>query len=113
MQILHVLASTVTFDTLVRLEGSPEAHAILDEAVATFHDAGIDVDGELVLGLTEQVPEAIYTAAEQFNADPLVFSPHHRGSLGALFDRRVSDAVAYTSRITVLLAPEAPAGKPN
>lgn len=113
MQILHVLASTVAFDTLVRLEDSPEARTILDEAVATLHNAGIDADGELVLSLTEQVPDAISTAAEQFNADLLVLSSHHRSSLAAFFSRRVSDAVAHTSRIAVLLAPEAPTGELN
>lgn len=113
VQILHVLASTVAFDTLVRLEDSPEAHAVLDEAVATFRNAGIEADGELVPGLTEEVPDAISTAAEQFNADLIVLSPHHRSSLVAFFDRRVSDAVAHTSRIAVLLAPEAPTGERN
>ncbi|MFC5911252.1 universal stress protein [Streptacidiphilus monticola] len=109
VRVVHVLASAVAFDTLVRLEDDPEAHAVLDEAVTTLRSAGIDADGELFLGLTDQVPAVISEAAAQFQADLVVLSPHHRGAVAAFFNHRVSDTVAHTSRIAVLLAPEAAA----
>ncbi|WP_431953275.1 universal stress protein [Actinacidiphila sp. bgisy167] len=108
VHVVHVLASTVAFDTVTPLEEDSEAGAVIDEAVATLHGMGVEkADGELVRDVTtQQVPGAISDAAEQFDADLLVLSPHHRGSVAAFFNPRVSDAIAHTSRIAVLLVPE-------
>ncbi|MFD8076269.1 universal stress protein [Streptomyces sp. NPDC059718] len=108
VHVVHVLASTVAFDTVVTLEEDSDAGAVVDEAVATLHDMGVaEADGELLRDVTTQeVAGAISAAAEQFKADLLVVSPHHRGSVAAFFNPRVSDAIAHTSRIAVLLVPE-------
>ncbi|WP_431961591.1 universal stress protein [Actinacidiphila sp. bgisy160] len=108
VHVVHVLASTVAFDTVMDLEEDSAAGAVVDEAVATLRGMGVEeADGELVRDVTTQeVARAISAAAEQFKADLLVLSPHHRGSFAALFNPRVSDAVAHTSRIAVLLVPE-------
>lgn len=108
VHVVHVLASTVAFDTVMTLEEDSDAGAVVDEAVATLHGMGVEVaDGEVVRDVTTQeVPGAISAAAEQFKADLLVLSPHHRGSVAAFFSPRVSDAVAHASRIAVLLVPE-------
>jgi nucleotide-binding universal stress UspA family protein len=108
VHVVHVLASTVAFDTVTPLEEDSDAGAVVDEAVATLRGMGVEeADGELVRDVTTQeVAGAISAVAEQFKADLLVLSPHHRGSFAAFFTPRVSDAVAHTSRIAVLLVPE-------
>ncbi|MEU3986168.1 universal stress protein [Streptomyces sp. NPDC026672] len=108
VNVLHVAASTATLAAVVPLEDEAEAKSILDAAVATLRESGVDAQGIAATGLTTQVAEIITTAAAETDADLLVLSPHHRGSLEALIDPRVSDAVAHKSRIAVLLAPEHP-----
>jgi nucleotide-binding universal stress UspA family protein len=106
VQVLHVAATSATLAAVIPLEDDVQAKAIVDEAVATLRDAGVDAEGTVARGLTTQIATAISTAAEEFQADLLVLSPHHRGSIAALFNPRVSDAVAHASRIAILLAPE-------
>nr|WP_306193176.1 universal stress protein [Streptomyces sp. MK5] len=108
VHVVHVAAATATLDTVVRLEDDAEAEAILDEAVATLRDEGIKADGTLATGLLSEVPSLITSAAEQFRADLIVLSPHHRGAVAALFNPRVSDAVTHASRTAVLLVPDEP-----
>lgn len=105
VHVLHVITTAVAGDTVVVLEDDDAARGVLDEALATLRASGVEADGELIRGLTGQVAEAVSAAAERFRADLLIISPHHRGSLAALFNPRVSDAVAHASRIAVLLAP--------
>ncbi|MFJ6084926.1 universal stress protein [Streptomyces sp. NPDC092369] len=106
VRVLHVVASAANLAAVVPLEDDSEAKAILDEAVATLRDKGIKAEPALARGLTTQVAAAISEAADEFGADLIVLTPHHRGSLEALFDPRVSDAVAHTSHAAILLAPE-------
>lgn len=108
VHVVHVLASAVAFDTVMNLEEDSDAGAVVDAAIATLHGLGVEeADGEVVRDVTTQeVAGAISAAAEQFKADLLVLSPHHRGSVAAFFNPRVSDAVAHASRIAVLLVPE-------
>ena len=49
---------------------------------------------------------AISETAEEFGADLVVLSPHHRSAIEALFQPRVSDAVAHRTGAAVLLAPD-------
>ncbi|MEU8735502.1 universal stress protein [Streptomyces tendae] len=103
VHVLHVVAATATFDTVIRLEDDTEAKTILDEAVTTLRNEGIEADGTLVNGLLNEVPGAIIAAADQHRADLIILSPHHRGAVAALFNPRVSDAVTHASRTAVLL----------
>ncbi|MEU8756344.1 universal stress protein [Streptomyces chartreusis] len=113
VRVLHVVAATTTFDTVVRLEDDAEARAIVDEAVAVLRGEGIEADGTLANGLLNEVPALITEAADQFPADLIVLSPHHRGAVAALFNPRVSDAVTHASHTAVLLAPEGPEAASN
>ncbi|MGW1208363.1 universal stress protein [Streptomyces sp. NPDC002499] len=106
VRVLHVVASAANLAAVVPLEDDSEAKAILDEAVATLRDKGIKAEPALARGLTTQVAAAISEAADEFDADLIVLTPHHRGSIEALFDPRVSDAVAHSSHAAILLAPE-------
>ncbi|MGW3286879.1 universal stress protein [Streptomyces sp. NPDC001002] len=106
VRVLHVVASAANLAAVVPLEDDSEAKAILDEAVATLRDQGIKAEPALARGLTTQVAAAISEAADEFGADLIVLTPHHRGSIEALFDPRVSDAVAHSSHAAILLAPE-------
>ncbi|MFJ8009164.1 universal stress protein [Streptomyces fagopyri] len=106
VRVLHVAASTATLAAVVPLEDDAQAKAVIDEALAALHDKGVKADAALVHGLTTQIATAISEAAVEFGADLIVLSPHHRGSVEALFNPRVSDAVAHASRAAVLLAPE-------
>jgi nucleotide-binding universal stress UspA family protein len=106
--VLHVVPSTVAGDTVVTLEDDTEGTALLENAVSMLQATGIKADGRLVHGLTNLVPSLISDAAEEFKADLLVLSPHHRRPFAALLTPRVSDAIAHTSGIAVLLAPEPP-----
>ncbi|GGL92337.1 universal stress protein [Streptomyces fumigatiscleroticus] len=106
VRVLHVAPSTATIAAVVSLEDDAEAKAVLDEAVTRLRDEGVDAEGTVANALTTQIATTISSAAEEWQADLVVLSPHHRGSLEALFNPRVSDAVAHTSRTAVLLAPE-------
>ncbi|GHB17572.1 universal stress protein [Streptomyces viridiviolaceus] len=110
VSVLHVAPSTATIAAVVSLEDDAEAKGILDEALARLRDAGVEAEGTVVDALTTQIATTISSAAEEWEADLLILSPHHRGSLEALINPRVSDAVAHTSRIAVLLAPEHESG---
>ncbi|WP_234538623.1 universal stress protein [Streptomyces shenzhenensis] len=106
VRVVHVITSAVSVAAIVALEDDTEAKAVLDEALADLRDRGIKAEGTLVRGLTTQVAEAISETAAEFGADLIVLSPHHRGAVEALFDPRVSDAVAHHTNTAVLLAPE-------
>ncbi|GGZ26040.1 universal stress protein [Streptomyces olivaceoviridis] len=106
VHVLHVVPSMVAGDTVVKLEEEAQGEAILEEALATLRDLGVEAEGQLAHSLTNQVPAAISAAVEDFKADLLVVSPHHRGAVAAFFNPRVSDAVAHAGGIAVLLAPE-------
>ncbi|MEU2742050.1 universal stress protein [Streptomyces sp. NPDC007095] len=105
VRVLHIDPSEVVYDTVVGLEDDSAAHRVLDSAVATLRQAGIQADGELLDGLVSDVAAAVQEAAEGFDADLIVLSPHHRTRLAAWFSPSVSDAIAHKSRIAVLLAP--------
>ncbi|MGW3461745.1 universal stress protein [Streptomyces olivaceoviridis] len=106
VHVLHVVTSMVAGDTVVKLEEEAQGEAILEEALATLRDLGVEAEGQLAHSLTNQVPAAISAAVEDFKADLLVVSPHHRGAVAAFFNPRVSDAVVHAGGIAVLLAPE-------
>ncbi|MEU5312265.1 universal stress protein [Streptomyces sp. NPDC021562] len=106
VHVLHVVTSMVAGDTVVKLEEEGRGEAILEEALTTLRGLGLEPEGHLAHSLTNLVPSVISAAAEDFKADLLVVSPHHRGAVAALFNPRVSDAVAHTNGIAVLLAPE-------
>ncbi|MFJ9539730.1 universal stress protein [Streptomyces sp. NPDC101225] len=106
VRVLHVVASAASVATVLPLEDDTEAKALLDEAVTILRDKGLKTEGVLARGLTAQIATAISESAEDFAADLIVLSPHHRGFVEALFNPRVSDAVAHASRTALLLAPE-------
>ncbi|MEU2339637.1 universal stress protein [Streptomyces griseoincarnatus] len=109
VRVLHVVPTTVAGDTVVRLEDDTQGAAVLQEALDFLQAGGTEADGRLVNGMAEAVPAVISEAVEEFQADLLILSPHHRSAFAALFHPRVSDAVAHASKIAVLLAPEQPA----
>ncbi|MFK4148882.1 universal stress protein [Streptomyces sp. NPDC004065] len=104
VRVLHIDPSEVVYDTVVGLEDDSTAHQVLDSAVALLRGAGVETDGELLDGLVPDVAAAVHRAAEDFDADLVVVSPHHRGRLAAWLSPSVSDAVAHSSRVAVLLA---------
>lgn len=106
VRVVHVAASAATLAAVVPLEDDAQAQAIVDESLAALRDKGVKADATVVHALTTQIATAISEAAEAFAADLIVLNPHHRGSVEALFNPRVSDAVAHASRTAVLLAPE-------
>jgi nucleotide-binding universal stress UspA family protein len=105
VRVLHIDPSEVVYDTVVGLEDDSAAHRVLDSAVATLRQAGVPADGELLDGLISDVAQAVQEAAEGFDADLIVVSPHHRSRLAAWFSPSVSIAIAHKSRVAVLLAP--------
>ncbi|MEU3519888.1 universal stress protein [Streptomyces sp. NPDC006654] len=105
IKVLHIITTAVSGNASVTTEDDATARGVLEETLSVLRGMDVKAEGELMRGLTTQVAQAVSTAAEQFGADLLVVSPHHRGSLAALFNPRVSDAVAHASRIPVLLAP--------
>ncbi|WP_330346244.1 universal stress protein [Streptomyces longwoodensis] len=109
-RVVHVAASSATLAAVVPLEDDAEAKLVLDEAVTSLRDAGVEADGVVARALTTQIAAAVSAAAEEWNADLIVLTPHHRGALEALISPRVSDAVAHSTRAAVLLAPEDTAG---
>ncbi|MEV0208478.1 universal stress protein [Streptomyces sp. NPDC050788] len=108
VRVIHVAAQAASVAAIVPLEDDAEAKAVLDEAVAALREQGVTVEGTLAKGLTTQIAEAISETAAEFGADLIVLSPHHRNALEALFQPRVSDAVAHHTGAAVLLAPEGP-----
>ncbi|MER6977260.1 universal stress protein [Streptomyces carpinensis] len=109
VHVVHAVTSTVAAGNVLELEEEDEGRAILEESLAGLRELGVDADGHLVHGLTQEVAGVISAEAQDFKADLIVVSPHHRSSIAALFNPRVSDAVAHASRVAVLLVPEQPA----
>jgi nucleotide-binding universal stress UspA family protein len=107
VRVVHVIASAASVAAIVPLEEDAEAQAVLDEALTALRENGVKAEGTLLRGLTTQVAAAISETAEEFDADLIVLSPHHRSAAQALFDPRVSDAVAHRTHTAILLAPEA------
>ncbi|MFB7333664.1 universal stress protein [Streptomyces adustus] len=105
VRVLHIYTSEVVYGTVVGLEDDAAAHRVLDSAVATLRQAGIQADGKLLDGLVSDVAQAVREAAEAFDADLIVVSPHHRSRLASWFSPSVSIAIAHNSRTAVLLAP--------
>jgi nucleotide-binding universal stress UspA family protein len=103
VHVLHIDPSEVVYDTVVGLEDDTTAHQILDTAVTTLQQAGVQADGELLDSLVSDVAQAVHNAAEDFDADLIIISPHHRTHLAAWFSPSISDALAHKSRIPVLL----------
>ncbi|MBU3866922.1 universal stress protein [Streptomyces sp. 4503] len=106
VQVVHVAASAIAWNSVVRLEEDVEADETLKEALAALREMGIGADGETVRAMDRQVPHVIAQFTERVGADLLVLGPHHRGAVAAFFNPRVSDAAAHATRIAVLLAPE-------
>ncbi|GHF37184.1 universal stress protein [Streptomyces griseosporeus] len=106
VRVVHVAPTTATLAAVVSLEDDDTAEDILDEALTRLRAAGVTVEGTAVRAFTTQIATTISSAAEDWGADLLVLSPHHRGALEALVHPRISDAVAHTGRIAVLLAPD-------
>ncbi|MFL5999895.1 MAG: universal stress protein [Streptomyces sp.] len=106
VRVLHVVPFTVAGDAVVSLETDADGTRLLEAAVHMLQASGLKAEGRLTRGVTQVIPRLISDAADEFKADLLVLSPHHRSSLAALLTPRVSDAVVHTSDIAVLLAPE-------
>ncbi|MFJ9543674.1 universal stress protein [Streptomyces sp. NPDC101225] len=106
VRVVHVVPSSASVAAIVPLEDPAEAQAVLDGALTALRDKGVRAEGTLARGLTTQVAAAVSDTAEEFGADLVVLSPHHRGAIEALFQPRVSDAVAHRTGAAVLLAPE-------
>ncbi|MEV4043264.1 universal stress protein [Streptomyces sp. NPDC049744] len=106
VSVVHIAPSTATIAAVVSLEDDSEAATVLDEAITGLREAGVEAEGTVVDALTTQIASTISAAAREWQADLLILSPHHRGSLQALLNPRVSDAVTHNSRTAVLLAPE-------
>ncbi|NUS05397.1 MAG: universal stress protein [Nonomuraea sp.] len=106
VRVVHVVASAASVAAVVPLEDETEAKGILEDALTALRDKGVKAEGTLARGLTTQVAAAISDTAEEFGADLVVLSPHHRSAIEALFQPRVSDAVAHRTGAAVLLAPD-------
>ncbi|MFJ8542332.1 universal stress protein [Streptomyces sp. NPDC093586] len=106
ISVLHVAPSTATIAAVVSLEDDAEARAILDDALARLREAGVTAEGTVTRALTTAIATTISSTARERQADLLILSPHHRGTLEALINPRVSDAVAHRGRTAVLLAPD-------
>ncbi|WP_432172694.1 universal stress protein [Streptomyces sp. Tue6028] len=105
VRFLHIDTSDVVYDTVVELEDDRTAHRTLRDAVSTLQQAGVEAERELLDGLVSDVAPAIEEAAQRFDADLIVVSPHHRGRLASWLAPSVSDAMARSSGTAVLLAP--------
>jgi nucleotide-binding universal stress UspA family protein len=106
VHVLHLAPTAVVATSVVPLEEDDDAHRVLKESVQTLLDAGVKADGELLDGLTVQVPSAISDAAKRLGADLIVLSPHHRSVVASWFSPSVSDAVSHAARVPVLLVPD-------
>ncbi|AEY86506.1 hypothetical protein AQJ11_34310 [Streptomyces corchorusii] len=105
VHVLHVVTTAVAGDAVLPVESDEAGQGVLDEALTQLLGMDVKAEGRILHGLTVQVADAVSRAATEFRADLLIISPHHRSSLAALLNPRVSDAVAHRSRMAVLLAP--------
>jgi nucleotide-binding universal stress UspA family protein len=106
VHVLHIATTAPVGTAVMPLEDEKEAQQVLDEALAALRGAGVNAEGELLGEFITEVAPAITAAAERVGADLLVLSPHHRGTLAAWFNPRVSDAVSHATHAPVLLLPE-------
>lgn len=108
VHVLHIDASTAAWTTVMPLEDEADAQQLLDSAVKTLVDAGVQAQGELLDKFIAEVPATITDTAERTGANLIVLSPHHRGVVETWFNPRVSDNVSHAAHVPVLLIPDAP-----
>ncbi|GAA4575168.1 universal stress protein [Planotetraspora kaengkrachanensis] len=104
VDVVHVGASQVVYDTVVQVEDEREAQAVVDGALARLKEAGVAARGEVLTGLRGDVSNIIVERAQEFGSDLIVLGPARHTQLGVLVGESVSEKVALHTPTSVLLA---------
>lgn len=86
-------------------ESEPEAMGVVDRAVARLREAGIDVDGVHFLANCFTVSDRIAEAAQDWEADVIVFGSKRRRRLVRFAGAGVRERVTAATGLPTLTAP--------
>lgn len=108
VHVIHIRPSQVvsgvfTGGAVVTAEEAGEGRQVVDEALARLRAEGITADGEVDEGLREDLAGILVERAEALGSDLIAVGPGHYHGIAALLHNSVSNGVARTAPVSVLL----------
>lgn len=98
-----VIAAGLTGGTVVPVEESATGRQVVDEALARLRAEGITAEGEVDEGMRQDLAAILVERAEQLGSDLIAVGPGHYSGISGLLHTSVSQGVARTSPVSVLL----------
>jgi nucleotide-binding universal stress UspA family protein len=98
-----IIAGGLTGGAVVPVEETAEGRQVVDEAVARLRADGVTADGEVDEGLRQDLAAILVERAEALGSDLIAVGPGHYSGISALLHSSVSQGVAKTSPVSVLL----------
>jgi nucleotide-binding universal stress UspA family protein len=83
----------------------PQARRIVDDAVVPLWGAGIEVEGEVLLGNCFTIDSRIVESARDFSADVIVLGSRRQRRLPRLMSRGLRERVTSLTALPVIAAP--------
>ncbi|WP_225850729.1 universal stress protein [Streptomyces sp. HPF1205] len=108
VHVIHIRPSQVvsgglTGGAIVTAEESAEGRKVVDDALDKLRAEGITADGEVDEGLREDLAGILVERAQALGSDLIAVGPGHYHGISALLHTSVSNGVARTAPVSVLL----------
>lgn len=108
VHVIHIRPSQVvsgglTGGAVITVEEAAEGRQVVDEAVARLRAEGVTAEGEVDEGLREDLAGILVERAEALGSDLIAVGPGHYHGISALLHSSVSNGVARTAPVSVLL----------
>lgn len=108
VHVIHIRPSQVIMGgigggAVVTAEGAAEGRQVVDEAVAGLRAEGVTAEGEVDEGLSGDVAGILVERAEALGSDLIAVGPGHYHGISGLLHNSVSNGVARTAPVSVLL----------
>lgn len=99
----EVIAAGLTGGAVVSLEETANGRQVVDEALTRLRADGITAEGEVDEGLRQDLAGILVERAEELGSDLIAVGPGHYSGISHLLHTSVSQGVAKTSPVSVLL----------
>lgn len=108
VHVIHIRPSQVigvglTGGAVVTVEEAAEGRQVVDEALARLRAAGVAAEGEVDEGVREDLAAILVDRAAELGSDLIAVGPGHYHGIAALLHVSVSNGVAKTAPVSVLL----------
>jgi len=100
---LQVVGGAFVLSTVNSVEEDGDGQLVVDEALARLRGEGIAAEGEVDVGLREDLAEILVDRSRALGSDLIVVGPGHYGGISALLHSSVSRGVARIAPASVLL----------